>query len=101
EPEGGINGFIHDGEIQAVAFGDHRPIVDSGAPERVDAQLELCATDRFQVDDACEIVDIWVQVVILVCGGSLKRFREGHSLHAGQTALEKFVCLGVNPTGDV
>ena len=73
ESECGIDRFIDDGQIQAVPFGDHRPIINTRAAERVDTERNLCVADRFQVDDAFEIVDIRVQVVVPVGRGAAQR----------------------------
>ncbi len=38
ESKGGIDGFVHDRQIETVALGDQRPIINARATERVDAQ---------------------------------------------------------------
>ena len=46
ESKCGIDGFVHDCQIEAIALGDQRPVIDARASERVDAELDLGIADR-------------------------------------------------------
>ena len=65
ESKCGIDGFVHDRQIETVPLGNQRPIIDARAAERVDSERNLGIANRRHVDDAFEIVDIGVQVVVV------------------------------------
>ena len=62
----GSTDFVHDGQIEAVALGNQRPIIDARAAEWVDAQRDLGIANRRHIDDVFEIAHIGVQVVIFM-----------------------------------
>ena len=81
EPEGRIDGFVDDGEVQPVAFGNGSPVVDSGASERVDAEADVRATNGVHVDHVAEVADVSRQVVVPMC-----RARREAPSHTGSGA---------------
>ena len=44
EGEGRIDGGVDHGDVETIDSIDRLPVVDRGAAERIDAQLETCAT---------------------------------------------------------
>ena len=51
EPERGVHRVVDHGEIQPVALGNRRPVVNAGAAERIDAHANVRAANRVHVDD--------------------------------------------------
>ncbi len=68
EPESGVHALVDDGEVESVAFGDPRPVMDPGTPQRVDAEVKPGALDRLQVDHLFEIGDVGTDVVVPMGG---------------------------------
>ena len=97
ESKRGIDGFVHNRQIEAVPLGNHRPVINARAAERVDAERDLGIANRRHIDDAFEIADIGVQVVVSMRGRGSKRLREQHSLDALERAPQKFVGLRFDP----
>ena len=64
-----IHDVVRDGQVQAVALGDGRPVGDAGAAERVDAQAQAGPGDGRHVDDLIEVVDVVRDVVVGRRGG--------------------------------
>ena len=70
EAKRGVNGLVHDRDVQAVAFGNGFPIRHARAAKWVRAQLQAGRFDRFHVYHAAQIVDIGQDVIVLARGGS-------------------------------
>ena len=49
-----INRFVYDGQIETVSLGNQRPVVDTRAAQRIDAQCNLGAANRLHVNHAFE-----------------------------------------------
>ena len=89
--EGGINAFVHDGQVKAVFVGDGLPEFEAGAAERIDAQFQTGFGDSLHVDDVGKAVDVGAdKVKFLGLGG-----REGclvvNPVHFPVAARENFI----------
>ena len=45
EPEGGVNRFIHYRQVQTMLLGDSRPVMNAGAAQRINSQMNLRACE--------------------------------------------------------
>jgi hypothetical protein len=50
--------------FETVALRDGRPVVHSGAAERIDSQADLRVADRLHVDHVAEVGDVVVEIVV-------------------------------------
>ena len=101
EPEGRIDDFVHDREIQAIALGNRAPIVNAGAAERIHAHADVRAANRIHVEHAAEIAHVSVEKVVPVRGGGAQGLFVRNSFHALQAAFQKRIGPGFDPSGDV
>ena len=62
---------------EMILFGDAGPVVDAGAAERVDGELEGGVGEDVEVDDVGEVVDVGGDVVVAVGGGGGEGFGVG------------------------
>ena len=64
-----VPGRVHLGidhrELQAVALTDRTPVVHRGAAQRVGPDAHAGLADRLEVDDALQVGDVGLQVVVL------------------------------------
>ena len=89
---------VDDREIQAVALGDRAPVVDAGAAERIDAELEAGAADRVHVDDAAEIGDVGFRKSWRCVVDALQRPLVRDALHAAsRLASSSLACASIQP----
>ena len=70
EPELRIHDVVRDGQVQAVSLGDGRPEGDARAAQRIDAEAQAGRRDRRHVDDAVEVADVALDVVVVRGGGA-------------------------------
>ncbi len=100
EPEGRVDGLVDDGEVQPVAIGDRPPVVDTGAAEGIDAEVDPCAADGVHVDHIGQIGNVGIEVVMPMGRGGEQRLLGRDPLHALQATFEKRVRPGFDPVGD-
>ena len=72
-----VPGRVHLGvdhrELQAVALTDRAPVVHRGAAQWVGPDAHAGLADRLEVDDALQVVDVGLQVVVLDDVGAVER----------------------------
>src|SRR5215468_7590928 len=66
ERKGWVDPWIDHLDIELVDAVDRLPVMDGGAPERIDAELEPGATDRLNIDDVAQIVDVGKDEIFLM-----------------------------------
>ena len=71
--EGRVGAIVLNGELEAVAFGDARPIGQAGAAQRVGTEIEARVADGVHVEDGGQIVDIFGDVIVAVGGSGGQR----------------------------
>ena len=101
EPEGRIDDFVHNREIQTIALGNRAPIVNSGAAKRIHAHADVRAANRIHVEHAAEIAYVSIEKVMPVRGSGAPGLFERNSLHALEAAFQKRIGPGFDPSGDV
>ena len=69
EAEGGIDGLVDHSQVESVPLGDRPPVVDAGASQRIDAQLQPGRSNRLHVDDVRQVGHVGVEVVVPVGRG--------------------------------
>ena len=78
EAERRVDLLVDDGQPQAVAFSDTRPIRDAGAAERIDRQIQARRRERLHIDHGAQLIHIIRNVVVAVRGGrAATLFRSG------------------------
>src|SRR5882672_10808880 len=55
EPESRVDRLVHDGEVEAIALGNGMPVMDAGAAQGVDTELEPGVPDRVQIEHVLEV----------------------------------------------
>ena len=58
EPEGRVDGLVHDRQVEAVALADRRPVVDARPAQRVHAQAQAGRPDRVHVEDGAQVAHV-------------------------------------------
>src|SRR5262249_21346551 len=89
EAEGRVDGFVDYGQVEAIAFCDRRPVVDTRAAKRIDAEADLA--DGVHVQDVAQIGGGFGHVVVLMRGGGADGALKGDSMHAVELVDEKIV----------
>ena len=101
ETEGGIDGGVHDGRVDTIAF-DHRlPVVDGGTAQRIDADAHTGGADRLHRHHIFKVGDIGRDVIMRVRGGGFVRARIGDAFDTGQIFGQQLVCGLADPAGDI
>ncbi len=100
EAEGRIDLLVDDGQVQPVALGNRRPVVDAGSAEWIDPQVDLGAANDLHVDDIAEVFRVGVEVVVAVGCGGTQRLLVRNPVDAAETAFEKLVRLRLDPVRD-
>ena len=95
-----IDLLVDHGKVELVAFGNRRPVMHTGAAQRVHSQMDAGAPDRVEVDDVAEVGDIGVEIIMRVCCRGLARLRQRHALDVLQGAFEQRIGAILNPAGD-
>ena len=80
-----VDARVHDGEVEAVAVADRRPVVHGCPAQRVGADADAAALDGVEVDDVREVVDVVAAEVV-----GLDAARLG-LLHLGEAARDELV----------
>ena len=101
EPEGRIDDFVHDREIQTIALGNRAPIVNAGATQRIHAHADVGAANRIHIEHIAEIVDICIEKIVAVGRAGAQGLLVRNSAHALEAALQKRISPGFNPSRDV
>ena len=101
EPEGRIDDFVHDREIQTIALGNRAPIVNPGATKRIHAHIDVRAANRIHIEHAAEIAYVSIEKVMPVGGSGALGLLEGNPFHALEAAFQKPIGPGFDPSCDV
>ena len=101
EAERLVYDVAHDRQIEMIALGNGRPVVDAGPAERVDAQVNTRAADRVHIDDVPEIAHVGVEIVVPVRRAGAQRLLVWDALHALETVLHQRIGSGLDPARDV
>jgi len=64
EPEGGIDGIVHDRSVDAIALDDRLPDMNAGAAQRIDADLHARGADGLHIDDVVQIGGVGVDIIM-------------------------------------
>ena len=88
-------------QSQAVSLGNARPVAQSGASERVDADVKICSGDQVQIQNRRKISDIAAKVVVLAGGVRRQRLAQRDPAYAGQLGLQQGIGACFDPAGDV
>ncbi len=91
EPERGVDDRIDDVEVQSIAFGNRRPVMDARASHRIRADMELRAAQHVHVDDARQVADVVVQEIVPVRRRGTPCLVERNALHPFQRPREKVI----------
>ncbi|MNF49783.1 hypothetical protein D3C84_310660 [compost metagenome] len=101
ETECRIDLSVHHIEVQAVVFGDGRPVAHPCSAQRIHAQTQIGPANGVEVDHIDQIGDVGVEVVMTVSGVGLQRLFVADALDPGQLVGQQLVGLGLDPLGDV
>lgn len=99
EAEGRVDHRGQHLQRQAEALGDARPVVHTGAAQRVDSELQARAADGVEVDHPLEPADIGVDEIEALGGGGLERLAVIHALDAIETGDQQRIGALLNPLG--
>ena len=97
ETEGGIYRVIDHREIEPVGFRDARPVVHSGAAQRVHAHADSRVAYRVHIQDGAEVAHIGLQVVVSMGGGAAPRRGKPHSVDPTGSQPQQLVGSGLDP----
>ena len=97
EGEPGVDGRVHDHDVEPVDGVDRLPIGLGRATEGVHAQPEAGAADDVRIDDVPQVVDVGQDEVLLVRGDCLDGRRERHALDAGIGPAQQLVGAVLHP----
>ena len=68
ETKGRIDFVADNGQIELVALCDARPVVHTGAAQRIDADANAGAADRVEIDHTAEVGNVCTKKVMLAGG---------------------------------
>ncbi len=88
-------------EVDAVALGDARPVVDAGAAQRIDAETQAGGADGVEIEHGAEIGGVGLEEIVLVHRRRPPGLRVGQALHGPQPLGQQAICLLLDPAGDV
>ena len=97
----GYDRVADDGRGKAVALDDRLPVVHRRAAERIDADFDTEAADRFHVDDVGEVGDIGPDIVMAMHASRFARAVVGDALDALEAVFEKAVRGALDRPGDI
>ena len=63
--KGRVDGAVDDGDIQLVDVGDHIPVADGCAAQRIHADAEARRGDFVQVDHVAQVADVGRGEIVL------------------------------------
>ncbi len=89
--EGLIDLIVNDGQIQLVEFGNAFPVLDTGAAQRIDAQLQPGFLDRGHVDDLGQPFDKRLNQIFLGHAARGHGFVKRHALNPFQARRQQSV----------
>src|SRR5262249_44099582 len=101
EPEGRIDGMVHDLQIESVAIADGIPVSHARAAQRIHADAHLALADCLQIDHRGKIAHIGIEILMgMYSGGASSAFKR-YSQHSAQVVGNEGVGLSFYPFGDV
>ncbi len=74
EAERRVDKFIDHIQIQAVMLANRRPVIHSGAAQRVDTKTQARVADGVHVDHVLQVGHVGVDVIMAVRGIGTQRF---------------------------
>ena len=80
-----------------MAFADGAPVVDGSATHRVGPDADASATNRIQVEDTAEVVNVGSEVVVGVGGIGAPGSIVGNPLDASISRFQELVRPSRNP----
>src|SRR5262249_11561519 len=101
EPEGRIDGMVHDLQIESVAIADGIIVSHARASQWIHSDANLALPDCLQVDHRGKIADVGIEILMGMYVGSASSAFKCYSQHSAQVVGNEGVGLSFYPFGDV